>query len=67
MFILLRYQCCIYILSVLFPGETDVRYTLCVCYTLCAGRPSLLANSGLSDDCPQNIFPTTPPGNGNVG
>jgi len=50
-----------------FLGETDVRYTLCARYTLCDGRPSLLANSGLPDDFPQNIFPTTPPGNGNVG
>ncbi len=30
-------------------------------------RPSLLAKSGLPDDFSQNIFPTTPPGNGNVG
>jgi hypothetical protein len=32
-----------------------------------AGRPSLLAKSGLADDFSQNIFPITPPGNGNVG
>ncbi len=50
-----------------FRGETDVRYTLCARYTLCDGRPSLLANSGLPDDFPQNVFPTTTPGNGNVG
>jgi hypothetical protein len=30
-------------------------------------RPSPVANSGLSDDFPQNMFPKTTPGNGNVG
>ena len=36
-------------------------------YTLCAGRPSLVANSGLPDDFSQNMFPITQSGNGNVG
>jgi hypothetical protein len=35
--------------------------------TLCAGRPSLVANSGLPDDFSQNMSPITPSGNGNVG
>jgi hypothetical protein len=61
MFILLRNQCCIYILSVLFS-----RRNRCALYFVRC-RPSLLANSGLPNDFPQNIFPTTPPGNGNVG
>ncbi len=38
-----------------------------LCAHVCDGRPSLLANLGLPDDFPQYIFPTTPPGNGNVG
>jgi hypothetical protein len=67
MFIILKNQLCIYILSVLFCGETDARYTLWERYTLCAGRPSLVANSGLPDDFPQNMLHKTPPGNGNVG
>jgi hypothetical protein len=44
-----------------FRGKTDARYTLC------AGRPSLVANLGLPDDFSQNMFPKTPTGNGNVG
>jgi hypothetical protein len=52
---------------VLFCDKTDARYTLCERYTLCAGRPSLVANSGLPDDFSQNMFPKTPTGNGNVG
>ncbi len=51
----------------LFRGETNVRYTLCARYNLCAGRPSLVANSGLPDDFSQNMSPITPSGNGNVG
>jgi hypothetical protein len=44
-----------------FCGKTDARYTLC------AGRPSLVANLGLPDDFSQNMLPKTPTGNGNVG
>jgi hypothetical protein len=61
MFIILKNQRCIYILSVLFCGKTGARYTLC------AGRPSLVAISGLPDDFSQNMSPKTPTGNGNVG
>jgi hypothetical protein len=50
-----------------FSGKTDARYTLCERYTLCAGRPSLVANSGLPDDFSQNMLPKTPTENGNVG
>jgi hypothetical protein len=50
-----------------FRGKTDARYTLCERYTLCAGRPSLVANLGLPDDFSQNMLPKTPTGNGNVG
>ncbi len=67
MFIILKNKCCIYILTVFFCGKTDVRYTLCERYTLCAGRPSLVANSGLPDDFSQNMLPKTPTENGNVG
>ncbi len=44
-----------------FRGETDARYTLY------AGGPSLVANSGLPDDFSHKMFSKTPPGNGNVG
>jgi hypothetical protein len=67
MFIILKNQRCIYILSVLFCGKTDARCTLCGRYTLCAGRPSLVANLGLPEDFSQNMFPKTPTGNGNGG
>jgi hypothetical protein len=67
MFIILKNQRCIYILSVLFCGKTYARYTLCERYTLCAGRPSLVANLGLPDDFSQNMLPKTPTWNGNVG
>ncbi len=56
-----------FILSVLFCSEIKTRFTLCMRYTLCAGGPSLGAKSRVPDDFPQKIFPTTPPGNGNVG
>jgi hypothetical protein len=38
-----------------------------MCYTLCAGGPSLGAKSGLPDNFSQKMFPITPPGNRNVG
>ena len=68
MFILLRNQCCIYILSVLFSRRNRCAlYFVRALYFFVRVRPSLLGNSGLPDDFSQNIFPTTPPGNGNVG
>jgi hypothetical protein len=54
-------QHCIFILSVPFCSETEMRYTLCT------GGPSLGAKSGLADDFSQKMFSITPPGNGNVG
>jgi hypothetical protein len=35
-------------------------------YNLCTGGPSLGAKSGLPDEFSQEMFPITPPGNGNV-
>jgi hypothetical protein len=67
MFILLRNQCCNYILSVLFSRRNRCALYFGRALYFVRRRPSLLANSGLSDDFPQNIFPTTPPENGNVG
>ncbi len=50
-----------------FCGEIKTRYTSCVRYTLCAGRPSLGAKLGLADDFLPNFSPMTPSGNGTVG
>jgi hypothetical protein len=61
MYIILKNQRCFFIMF-FFRGEIDARYTLCVRYTLCAGRPSLVVKSGLPDDFTQNYFPLNPSG-----
>ncbi len=53
MYLQRKNQHCIFILSVLFCSEIEMRYTLCMHYTLCAGGPSLRAKSGLADDFSQ--------------
>jgi hypothetical protein len=53
-------QHCIFILSVLFCSETEMRFIFC------SGEPTLGAKSGLSDEFSQKMFPITPPGNGNA-
>jgi hypothetical protein len=48
-----------------FCDVTNTRYTLSVRYTLCA--VDVVAKSQLHNEFPQNIFPITPHGNGNIG
>ncbi len=61
MYLQIKIQRCIFILSVLFRSETETRFIFCT------HRTSLGAKSGLSDEFSQKIFPITSPGNGNVG
>jgi hypothetical protein len=61
MYLQRKNQHCIFILCVVFCSKTETHYTLCT------GGPTLGAKSGLPDEFSQNMFPITPPGNGNVG
>jgi hypothetical protein len=61
MYLQRKNQHCIFILCVHFCSKTETHYTLCT------GRQSLGAKSGLPDEFSQKMFPITPPGNGNVG
>ncbi len=61
MYLQRKNQHCIFILSVIFCSKTEKHYTLC------SAGPSLGAKLGLPDEFSQKMFPTTPPGSGNVG
>jgi hypothetical protein len=51
-----------------FGDFTNTRYTLCARYTLCdVEHLHVVAKSQLHNEFSQNIFPTTPHGNGNIG
>ena len=62
MYIILKNQCCSFILSMLFFAvKTKFAILFWMRHTFCADTPYDTAERWLTDDFSQNIFPITPP------